>query len=173
MLSKRWWFTSLFVFVGLLVLLRLGAWQLDRLSQRQVFNARLLGQADQDIFLLSKDNMDENLYEMEYRQISVSGTYDFNSQVTLRNQYQDNQIGVHLLTPLIISSTDKVGILVDRGWIPQVDTSQDNWHKYDELGEVTVIGLVRRSQTVPARRPASSNGRSVRPLRRARVSRPC
>ena len=39
--SKRWILTTLLAFAGVLVLARLGIWQLDRLAERRAFNARV------------------------------------------------------------------------------------------------------------------------------------
>ena len=48
--------------------------------------------------------------------MQASGTYDFEHQVAIRNQYYNNQYGYHLLTPFALSDDETV--LVDRGWIP-------------------------------------------------------
>ena len=52
---------------------------------------------------------------MEWRAVKVTGKYDLSNQVALRNQYNANQYGYHLLTPL---QFDGKAVLVDRGWIP-------------------------------------------------------
>ncbi len=147
--SKRWLFTSLIVFLGFAVLVRLGLWQLDRLAQRREFNARIFEQIDAPEFNISAENYHENLYDMEYRPLNVTGHYDFNSQVALRNQYSNNQLGVHLLTPLLIENSENIAILIDRGWIPQEDASPENWGKYDEIGTVDIDGIIRRSEITP------------------------
>jgi surfeit locus 1 family protein len=82
---------------------------------------------------------------MEYRKVNVGGTYNHNKQIALRNQYWGNQWGVHLITPLQISGSDQI-ILVDRGWIPAEDFQSGDWSQFDEPGEVTVAGILRRSQ---------------------------
>ena len=149
MFSKRWLITSLIVFAGFAVLVRLGLWQLDRLEQRRVFNSRIFEQIDATELKLSSDNLFEDLFEMEYRPINVVGEFDFTGQVALRNQYSNNQLGVHLLTPLLISGAENIAILVDRGWIPQEDSSPEKWGKYDEPGVQEVTGIIRRSQLIP------------------------
>jgi surfeit locus 1 family protein len=53
-----------------------------------------------------------------------------NSQeVALRNQVWNDQIGVHLLTPLKISGSD-LAVLVDRGWVPVQDFDSHDWSQY-------------------------------------------
>ncbi len=147
--SKRWLFTNLVVLLALVVLIRLGVWQLDRLEQRRHFNARIFEQVDAPKLELTSDNLSTELYDMEYRDISVQGTYLFEDQIALRNQYTNNQVGVHLITPLVIPGSENIAIMVDRGWIPQEHADRENWYKYDEAAEVIIFGKIRRSQTIP------------------------
>ena len=63
----------------------------------------------------------------------------------MRNQYHENQLGVHLVTPLVSDDSGQA-ILVDRGWIPAADFESGDWSKYDEPGIVTVQGVIRRAQ---------------------------
>ena len=134
--------------VAALVFIRLGFWQLDRLEQRRIFNARVLSQINQPVFSLQGDALNKDLYELEYRSVTVSGRYDFENEIAIRNQAFENQVGVHLVTPLIISGTDQA-ILVDRGWIPDADFRNEDWSKFAENGEVEVVGVLRRSRTKP------------------------
>ncbi len=41
MFSRRWLLTTLLVFLGTALCIRLGIWQLDRLEQRRAFNAQV------------------------------------------------------------------------------------------------------------------------------------
>ncbi len=90
--------------------------------------------------------LDQPLTEMEYRPASVTGEYDFSQQIALRNQYYNNQWGVHLVTPLLIAGSDRA-VLVDRGWIPAADYESGDWSQYDEPGVVTVQGVIRASRS--------------------------
>jgi len=146
--NRRWWKTTLLVFVAVLVMVRLGIWQLDRLDQRRAFNARVKAQMEQPPLELTATTLRLNLSQMEYREVIVKGEYDFNSEVALRNQVWNNLYGVHLLTPLRIDGSDRY-VLVDRGWIPGEDFNSGDWSKYREEGQVTVHGVIRASQTKP------------------------
>lgn len=145
MFSRKWLFTTLLVLAGVAVLARLGFWQLERLAQRKAFNERVLAQIDQPVFELAGEGLSADLYNMEYRQATVTGVYDFSSQVALKNQSLGAEYGVHLLTPLQITDSD-MAVLVDRGFIPGADAAPSSWAKYDQPGEVTVIGAIRRPQ---------------------------
>ncbi len=146
--SRRWLLTTLLVVAAVGVMARLGVWQLDRLEQRRAFNARVSAQIEAAPLELSAEALDLDLSNMEYRTVTVKGQYDHSQQVALRNQARDQRWGVNLLTPLRIEGSDRA-VLVDRGWIPAEDFTAGEWGKYDEPGQVTVVGLVRRSQDRP------------------------
>ena len=151
--SRRWILTTLLVLVGVGVLARLGIWQLDRLEARRAFNARVSAQQTAPLLVLdpaalNDPSLAESLKGMEYRAVIVEGEYDFSHQVALRNQSWGNEWGVHLLTPLRIAGSEQ-SILVDRGWIPAEAFKSGDWSAYDELGRVTVQGIVRASQSKP------------------------
>lgn len=148
LMNHKWWKTTLLVIAAVIVMIRLGFWQLDRLHQRRAFNARVEEQLTQSAIELNPDNVDEDLYNMEYREGSVLGEYDHDRQVVLRNQDWQGRLGVHLITPLIIQGSDKA-ILVDRGWIPYEDYTSGKMPQYDEMGLIEVNGFIRRSQTKP------------------------
>jgi surfeit locus 1 family protein len=141
--GRKWILITALVIVGALVCARLGIWQLDRLAQRRAFNSHVYAmQALPPLELPSQ----EQLTGMEYRAVQASGTYDFEHQVAIRNQFHGNQYGYHLLTPLHLSDAETV--LVDRGWIPADGNSAPaDWRKYDDSGTVIVNGVIRLEPT--------------------------
>lgn len=147
MFSRRWLFTTLLVFLGTALCIRLGIWQLDRLEQRRAFNAQVTSMRAMPVLDLNAGKVDF-IAAMEWRAVTVTGEYDFANQVAIRNQYYRDQYGYHLLTPLLSNGT---AVLVDRGWIPaDGNSSPADWRKYDEPGVVTVTGQIRLGQTKPA-----------------------
>lgn len=146
--SRQWWKSTILVIAAVVVMVRLGFWQLDRLEQRKAFNARVEAQLAESPLELTNQNLDLELFNMEYRSAVVSGEYDHERQVVLRNQDWQGRLGVHLLTPLMISGGEKA-ILVDRGWVPYEDFTGDNLSQYDDPGLVEVEGAIRRSQSKP------------------------
>lgn len=147
MFQRKWIFATLLVLAGTALCIRLGIWQLDRLAQRRAENAHITAMWSLPPMNLNAE-ASQNLTQMEYRTVQVTGEYDFANQVVLRNQYYNGELGYHLLTPLRFNNSV---VLIDRGWIPADgnSTSQD-WHKYDETGTVTVSGQLRLGQTKPA-----------------------
>lgn len=146
MFSRRWLLTTVLVIAGMAVCIRLGIWQLDRLEQRRLWNARVLAQINQPRLELQGAALEMDLANMEYRPVLARGEYDFGQQFALRNQYHENQWGVHLITPLRLAGSDRL-ILVDRGWIPAEAFNSGDWSAYDEPGIVEVYGVLRASQT--------------------------
>jgi surfeit locus 1 family protein len=147
MFSRRWLFTTLLVFLGTALCIRLGIWQLDRLDQRRGFNTQVETMRSMPLLDLNSSNPDD-IQSMEWRAVTFSGEYDFENQVAIRNRYFRDQYGYHLLTPLLSSGT---AVLVDRGWIPaDGNSSPADWRKYDEPGVVTVTGQIRLGQSKPA-----------------------
>ena len=147
MFTRKWLLATFLVLAGTALCIRLGIWQLDRLDQRRAFNAHFESTRAMSLLDLNKEQP-ENLVDMEWRAVQVSGEYDFENQVALRNRYYGDQYGYHLLTPLLF---DRTAVLVDRGFIPADGNSTPaDWRKYDELGTVTVKGQVRLGQTKPA-----------------------
>ena len=147
MFSRHWILTTLLVLAGGAVCVRLGIWQLDRLAQRRAFNAHVEAAWAADPLILN-GQATEDLTAMEYRAVTLSGTYDFENQVALRNRYFQNVYGYHLLTPLLLD--DGSAVLVERGWIPADGNDLPaDWRKYDEPGRITVRGQIRLGQVKP------------------------
>lgn len=147
MFQRKWLIPTLLVFAGTALCIRLGIWQLDRLEQRRAFNAQFESARTQPILDLNREQP-ENIVEMEWRPVKVTGEYDFANQVAVRNQYYGTEYGYHLLTPL---SFDGKAIIVDRGWIPaEGNADPSDWSKYDEAGMVNISGQIRLGQAKPA-----------------------
>ena len=147
MFSRAWLITTLLVFAGSAVCIRLGIWQLDRLKQRRAFNAQVISMRAAKSLDLNQ-SLPADISSMEWRAVTVTGKYDFANQVALRNQYNGNQYGYHLITPLLFAGA---AVLVDRGWIPaDGNATPTDWRKYDEPGQLTVTGQIRLGQDKPA-----------------------
>ena len=147
MFSRKWLFATLLVFAGTALCIRLGIWQLDRLEQRRAFNLQfetMRGMPPLDLNITDLNDIEK----MEWRPVTITGEYDFEHQVAIRNQYYGSEYGYHLMTPLL---SDGLAVFVDRGWIPaDGNSAPEDWRKYDETGVVTVTGQIRLGQSKPA-----------------------
>lgn len=148
LLTPRWILTTLLAAAGVLVLIRLGFWQLDRLEWRQDFNARVSAQLAAPPLDLTRETPIDQLIGMEYRSVIVRGEYVHAQEVLLRNQVWENRLGFHVLTPLIIEGSD-YAVMVDRGWIPYEQAGREARVQFNEPGIVQVTGMIRRGQEKP------------------------
>jgi surfeit locus 1 family protein len=147
MFQRKWLFATLLVLAGTALCIRLGIWQLDRLEQRRAFNAQFEGARAEPALDLDQQ-VPEDVAEMEWRSVKATGEYDFENQIAVRNQYNGDQYGYHLLTPLRFGGT---AVFVDRGWIPaEGNPAPTDWRKYDEAGPVAVSGQIRLGRAKPA-----------------------
>ena len=141
MFGRKWIFTTLLVLLGAALCVRLGIWQLDRLDQRRAFNAHYIAMLAQSPLDLNAETT-ADLVAMEYRAVTVRGTYDFSNQVALLNYYHEGVYGYHLLTPLLLA--DGRAVLVDRGWIPAEGSgTPEGWSRFDGAAPAEVRGVMR------------------------------
>ena len=146
--NRRWWWTTLLVIAAVAVLIRLGIWQLDRLEQRRADNAHLVWVEAMAPLELTAQTLTEPLETMEYRAVIVTGEYDLENEVALRNQAWYGRLGYTLLTPLKIAGTD-IAVLVNRGWVPSTDYTPGGDQTYPARGTLTLTGIIRLSETEP------------------------
>src|SRR5512133_3139935 len=112
MFQRKWQLATLLVLAGTALCIRLGIWQLDRLDQRRAFNHQVESMRAMPALDLNQ-GQPEDIATMEWRSVKIQGTYDFENQIALRNQYNGSDYGYHLMTPLLF---DGGAVLVDRGW---------------------------------------------------------
>lgn len=136
--------TTLLVVAGVAVNVGLGLWQLDRHRQRVELNQRIESRMARPPLVL--DGSPVNADELDYRRVIVRGRFDPEQEIVLRNRSYGGMTGVHILTPLRISGST-AAVLVDRGWIPMIESSPADRQAYQApSGEVTIAGVALRSQ---------------------------
>ena len=156
LVGRRWWWVTLLVLALMVLLARLGFWQLDRLAQRRAANAQLLAAIESSPIdlnaalaewaALTPDEVAEGLAN---RNVVMTGTYDFSQQRVVKLQSWQGQAGVHLITPFVLEGTD-TAILVNRGWIP--DAEYEAGLAFDApAGRQTLAGYVALSETISRR----------------------
>lgn len=142
--GRRWRWMTLAALAMCAVVIRLGFWQVDRLAQRHAESARRserlfaapirldgtgtpVGQGTDTLRL--------------FQPVVVRGTFDGSQQLALTNEIWNGQLGVHLLTPLVLEGGRAV--LVDRGWVPASPDRPLEWNRYSLEGAAEVTGWVR------------------------------
>ncbi|NQY55264.1 MAG: SURF1 family protein [Ilumatobacteraceae bacterium] len=140
LLQARWIAFHLVVVLGIVLMINLGFWQLDRLDQRQSFNASVEARSDEPVVpladLLGAPDFDPNT--AQWRIVTATGTW-IEDQVVVFNRTQGGRAGDNVVTAL--ATDDGEVVLVNRGFIPltaDVPAPPD--------GTVTVTGRVRPTQ---------------------------
>jgi surfeit locus 1 family protein len=130
---------TLLLAVIVIVFVRLGFWQLDRMAEQRELNAgiaaRLVAPPIRDVTALS------DTAGLFYRAITISGEYDSDRSIILPGRSRRGLPGVYLVTPLLLAGrTDAV--LVNRGWVPSPDAATIDVADFAVHGPVSVHGLV-------------------------------
>ena len=96
------------------ILFGLGMWQTDRSAQRAETHELFTSRAH-----LPSVNIGASLEapsEVNYRHVSVTGTWDQSREFFLDNQVLNGRAGVHVITPLVMRGGN-TAVLVNRGWM--------------------------------------------------------
>lgn len=145
--SRKWIVPTIVVFLGMLLLIRLGFWQLDRLEQRRAANVELIAALQAPPIDVNGGLPAEELSALENREVVAAGRYDLDAQFILKIQNWQGRAGVHLITPLLLEGTN-TAVLVDRGWIPQNEVDEGAVGNYDVSEPVQVAGYLALSQII-------------------------
>ncbi len=143
--SGVWVAGALIVVMTVVAFVNLGLWQLRRLDERRATNAQIETLADQEPVplwtLIAEVGMDPAA--LEYHPVTVSGVYRVDDEVILQARTLNGLSGHNLVTPLEWSG----GVLaVNRGWIPIDSAGPPVPEAAPPSAEVTVTGLLRRSE---------------------------
>ncbi len=146
--TPRWLISHALVLLVFFILINFGFWQLDRLDQKRTRNANIEAALLASPTQITGETVNPDEYH--FRPVEVTGTYDNDQVMIIRNKTVDGASGVHLLTPLRINGSDQA-ILIDRGWIPRNnrDPSPEERATYNVSGEVTIEGIAYRTQPRP------------------------
>ena len=139
-------FRHLLVLVVFLILISLGIWQLNRLEQRRALNQAILDGLNQPPITLTGQPVNPDA--LNFRPVSVTGTFDNEASVILRGRSLNAQQGAELIVPLKIEGANQA-VLVNRGWIPLAFSDAEARRAYDVGGSVTVKGIANKTQTRP------------------------
>lgn len=154
LLTPRFIVLHVLVLAVVVVLVRLGTWQLARHEE-----ASQLVQAQEERFERAPAPVGEvlsglalqdtgRLAELEFRQVEATGTWRTAEEVLQRGRSLQGRSGFHVLTPLDLDGGDTV--LVRRGWVPfDNDLLPPVTDAAPPEGTVTVQGYLERSIPQP------------------------
>jgi surfeit locus 1 family protein len=144
--------------IGFLVALgcvRLGFWQLDRLSQRRAQNSLYQSRLELPALVLpgAADSLPSD--SLGWRRAVARGIYDFDREVVVVGRSVRGTPAVYLTTPLILEGGKAV--LVERGWVYSPDARSVALGRLRESDSAEVEGVLLRSAP-PRRFEAGSGG---------------
>ena len=147
----------LFAIVLALGCVRLGVWQLSRLEQRRARNALVtarLREAPAPFAEVARDPANAR-----YRQVKLAGRYDYEHELVLTSRTRQGSPGVHILTPLLLPSSD-TAVLINRGWVYAPDAMRADLSRWREWDSATVVGFVDEfaTGTGPVSTPSVARG---------------
>lgn len=132
--------TTIIALVFLVILVRLGIWQLDRAEEKRQIIANQQAKMSMPPVNLTRAVQD---YEaLAFRRIEVQGTFDSKYQMFIDNKIHKGKAGYYVVTPMKLSELDSY-VLVNRGWVamnpdrqilPNIDTTNE---------PVTLTGLIK------------------------------
>ena len=92
----------------------LGLWQLRRLEDRRMLNAKILARGSAAPITIQ--GASSGVRAEPWRPAAARGEYDVAHEVLLFGRSLDGEAGHHVVTPLVLA--DGGAILVVRGWVP-------------------------------------------------------
>jgi len=118
---------------------RLGFWQVERLSERRAVNQAALAARAKPALDLGA-SVASTAEELGDRWVEATGVYDREHDIVLRGEAFQGAPGVHIVTPLRLSGS-RAAVLVLRGFVPAADAVRAKTDSLVEPGTVRVRGL--------------------------------
>ena len=137
--------------------IRLGVWQLERLSERRTVNRELKARAETPPVTLARLPTDTG--DAHYRRVRISGTYDFDREFVITNRSRAGSPGVNIITPLRNAAGD-TAVLVNRGWVYAPDGMSVKLTAWHEPPAVSADGYVENF-SARAGQPKSASARNA------------
>ncbi len=142
--TPKWLAFHVVVVAAIVAMVNLGFWQLRRLDERKDFNATVEARYDEppvpidDLLTLDVDPDDTD--ELEWRPVTVSGTYLPDETIVVVNRSQSGAAGRNVVVPLRLD--DGSVLLVNRGFVPLSIADLPDVPAVD----VDIVGHLRESQ---------------------------
>lgn len=172
-LRPRWILSHLFVLAMVVTMVNLGFWQLSRLQEKKDRNERVAARTElvaAEASTLAAPGAFDDAADLEFRRATATGTYLADQEVLVRSRSLNGAAGSWVITPLEVD--DGVAVAVNRGWIPnsgELTAVPDEFAAPD--GEVTVTGIVRKTETKGSFGADDPEGEALTELARADVAR--
>ncbi len=136
---------SLVALVLVILFLWAGQWQYERGVERHAKNTLIKEQSLLQPIQVSQLN--DDITALEWRKITLSGFFDSNNEILLRNRYHEGFYGFEQLT---LFAFGEKKIWVDRGWIKAgADATISPKLQETYEGNLTITGRIRMDSSLP------------------------
>ena len=147
--TPKWVLSHVLVALLLIAMISAGFWQLDRHRQRRGQNDLIEARSQLErvpFATVAPPGVDSSVGEQEqYRRVEVTGVFQADDEVLIRNRTFDGAPGWWVLTPLM--TDDGWAVAVNRGWIPLSYHADEPRRGTEAPAErVTVLGWIQPSR---------------------------
>lgn len=125
---------------AVLVLVGLGAWQLQRLQWKTELLATIQQQMAAPPLDLAAIDLGR-LDELAWRRVTLTGAFDHDKEMILLARTRNKQAGAHVITPF--RADDGRWLLVNRGWVPRAYEDPARRAQGQIAGTVSLDGVTR------------------------------
>jgi cytochrome oxidase assembly protein ShyY1 len=156
--SKRWLGYLAFAVAFAIACGFLSNWQLARSKEAAAANQLITANFDSTPVPLTRELPTLRSYspKQEWRRVSVTGTYERDKELLVRNRPFNGSPGFEVLTPL--RTADGALFIVDRGWVPTGnDTDAPDSVPAAPAGTVTVVARLKASEPAIQGRTATGD----------------
>ncbi|MEO5899986.1 MAG: SURF1 family protein [Ilumatobacteraceae bacterium] len=160
LLKPKWIVFHVLCLALVVTMVNLALWQIRRLNQREDFNSTVRSHSNQTVAPIAEVLMPGvEPGSVEWRRVTVTGTYLAAKQVVVENLSQDGEAGRNVVDPLQLA--DGSVLIVNRGFVPGTEAVPA-----PPGGAVTLVGQLRRSEVRSLGQPSDAAGVALTQIRR-------
>jgi surfeit locus 1 family protein len=148
---------TVFTVPAILVMIGLSIWQVQRLHWKEGLIAERVARTTAEPIPLPPAGTD--LGPLEFRRVSVTGTFDHAHELYLAARSQNGNVGYWIVTPLKLTTGEDV--LIERGWVPEEKKLPETRPQGQLAGTVTLNGIIRLPQAKTFFQPENEPARNV------------
>jgi cytochrome oxidase assembly protein ShyY1 len=163
--------TTVFVASAVVIMMTLGFWQLDRHAQKSDINEKISGRQTEkslgeiELQKLLTENLATVGEAYEYRRVTLSGTYQQDDSILVRNRTFNGIPGFWLLTPMKLDNG--LFVVINRGWLP---ISAEGYVD-SEIAIFNITGVLRETETAKGLQKADTGQGPLESLGRVDLDR--
>ena len=137
-MAPRSWIPLLAAAIVAIGCVRLGLWQLDRLSQRKARNAAIES-AFRERPIPAEQALGDSV--RRFSRVIASGTWNYARETALTGRTRNGAPGVHIVTPMTLAD-GRSEVLVNRGWVYSPDARTVDRARWKEGDRAEIVGYV-------------------------------